>query len=248
MDNKKAFHFSFLGTVVLKSGENNVLLETRKATALLAYLCVTSRDHQREALETMFWGEHDQQSAQSNLRRNLSSLNKSIDGGLIVADREKVGIQPGSPNFVDCKIFHDKVEKARKHSHAENSICSNCIDELEEAVKLYQGDFLSGFNLQDCPEFDEWQFFQREGYKQELVWALEQLGDKYANSQEWEKAIKHVRHWVAQDRLNEKAQRKLIELYTQNGQRNAAIRQYEECQRILKNELGQELGKHTKDL
>ncbi|MRS04185.1 hypothetical protein EG832_13350, partial [bacterium] len=122
------------------------------------------------------------------------------------------------------------------------------MNELEEAVKLYQGDFLSGFNLQDCPEFDEWQFFQREGYKQELAWALEQLGDGYANIKEWEKAIKHVRHWVSQDRLNEKAQRKLIELYAQNGQRNAAIRQYEECQQILKNELGQEAGKQTKDL
>ena len=122
------------------------------------------------------------------------------------------------------------------------------MNELEEAVKLYEGDFLTSFNLQDCPEFDEWQFFQREGYKQEFAWVLEQLGNGYAILKEWEKAIKHVRHWVAQDRLNEKAQRKLIELYAQNGQRNAAIRQYEECQRILKNELGQELGKQTKDL
>ena len=113
MNNKKVFHFSFLGTVVLKSGENIVLLETRKATALLAYLCVTSQDHQREELETMFWGEHDQQSAQSNLRRNLSSLNKSLHGEMIFADREKVGLKPGSPIFVDCKIFHDIVERAR---------------------------------------------------------------------------------------------------------------------------------------
>ncbi len=248
MEDKKTFHVSFLGTVALKSGENSVLLETRKATALLAFLCVTGQDHRREALETMFWGEHDQQSAQSNLRRNLSSLNKSLHGEMIFADREKVGLKPGSPVLIDCKTFHDTVERARKHSHSENRICSSCMNELEEAINLYRGDFLSGFNLQDCPEFDEWQFFQREGFKQELAWALEQLGNGYAILKEWEKAIKHVRNWVSQDRLNESAQRKLIELYAQNGQRNAAIRQYEECQRILKNELGQELGKQTKNL
>ena len=46
---------------------------------------------------------------------------------------------------------------------------------FEKGVDLYNGDFLSGFALPDCPEFEEWAFFRREALRSRLVQALERL-------------------------------------------------------------------------
>ena len=117
--------------------------------------------------------------------------------------------------------------------------CEDCLDRLEQAVGLYRGEFLAGLNLPDCPEFDEWQYFQREGLKQELARSLEQLARGYASQAKWEMAIGHARRWVSLDRLNEPAQRTLMDLYNQSGQRSAAIRQYENLSQLLQEEFGQ---------
>ena len=75
-----------------------VKLEMRKALALLVYLRIAAHDHSRESLAALFWPEYDQQHAQSNLRRTLASLNKSLRIDLLEADREKIGLRkpPGS--------------------------------------------------------------------------------------------------------------------------------------------------------
>ena len=40
-----------------------VAVDTRKATALLAYLAVTGRSHAREALAALLWPEYDDEHA-----------------------------------------------------------------------------------------------------------------------------------------------------------------------------------------
>ena len=114
-----------------------------------------------------------------------------------------------------------------------------CLSNLEKAAALYRGDFFEGFNLKDCPEFDEWQFFQRESLRSKYAGTLEKLAAQYASSCDWEKAILHTRSWLALDRLHEPAQRMLMRNYLLSGQRSAALRQYEECERLLEQELGQ---------
>ncbi len=69
-----------------------VKLEMRKSLALLIYLRMVGRDCGREFLQALFWPEFDQKRAQANLRRALSSLNKSLQAPLIETDREKVGL------------------------------------------------------------------------------------------------------------------------------------------------------------
>ncbi|MCB0191760.1 MAG: tetratricopeptide repeat protein, partial [Anaerolineae bacterium] len=117
-------------------------------------------------------------------------------------------------------------------------ICADCVEALRAAVHLYNRDFLTGFTLRDCPEFDEWQFFQAESLRQELAAALERLVEGYSRHNQPELAIPHARRWVALDSLNEPAQRALIHLYDQAGQPAAALRQYEEYVDLLEKELG----------
>jgi hypothetical protein len=53
-----------------------------------------------------------------------------------------------------------------------------------------------------------------------------------------ETAIAYARRWLALDPLHEPAQRQLMRLYAWDGQQAAALRQYQECERILAEELG----------
>jgi non-specific serine/threonine protein kinase len=116
---------------------------------------------------------------------------------------------------------------------------------LEAAVALYTDDFMAGFSLKDCREYDEWQFFQREELRTGLTNALIQLSSHYGEAGEYETALRYAWRWLELDGLNEAAHRKLMVLYAQNGQRTAAFRQYRECVRILDTELDVAPGPET---
>jgi len=236
MEGIKAY---WLGIPIIKRDNNVINLETRKAAALLAYLGFSSPlPLSRENLATLFWPEFDQQHAYANLRRSLYSINHELGPDLIIANREDVMVNPSCLFWQDVNEFHLLLTNVKAHNH-ESSVCAECIDNLEKAVDLYRGSFLEGLNLRDSPEFDQWQYLQRESFFHDLASSLEQLVHAYVSLGEWEKGIKRARHWVSLDHLNENAQRTLIETYAQAGQRSAALHQFNEYTRILKDELDQ---------
>jgi LuxR family transcriptional regulator, maltose regulon positive regulatory protein len=237
--------FLWLGSPSIKCDNSVIHLETRKATALLAFLSLSTASPSRESLATLFWPEFDQTHALANLRRNLFSIKQLLGPEILVSSRENVGINPDSLVWQDVSEFRLLLETVKTHQHAEIFKCPECVHDLEKAVSLYRGDFLEGLNLRDCPEFDDWQYLEREGFRTDLASTLEKLAHAYSANGEWEKAILMSRQWVSLDRLNENAQRMLIQVYALSGQRSAALRQYEECTRWQQDELGQFSEKET---
>ena len=67
---------------------------------------------------------------------------------------------------------------------------------------------------------------------------MEKLATGLAGRQQWEAAIGHARRWSALDPLHEPAQRLLMQLHAWAGDRAAAVRQYQECVKVLQAELG----------
>ena len=113
------------------------------------------------------------------------------------------------------------------------------MEPLTRAVALYRDDFLAGFTLRDSVNFDDWQFFQTEDLCLEYTRVLERLIRCYSDAGQHESAIRHARRWPELDRLHEPAHRMLMQLYEWTGRRSAALRQYQECVRLLDDELGQ---------
>jgi len=224
-----------------------VKLETRKAAALLCYLSMTPGECQRELLATMFWPEGSQQKALANLRRTLSSLNASLPGW-IEAERGTLALKRNGKLWVDVDAFHQSLLDLHQHPHPEKEVCEECLPALEKTIEMVRGEFLEGLNLMDAPDFDNWQFFQRDGLRQEYADVLQRLSSARAERGQWEQAITFARRWVALDRLHEPARRALIALYARASQRMAALRQYEEFTRLLKEELGQEPEEETRQL
>ena len=215
-----------------------VTIQRRKVKALLIYLAVTGKQVHREMLATMLWPNNDQKRALGSLRRNLSELKRILDGEWLEIDRETVSLHHSANLWVDVIEFRQLLAQCQTHGHAKDAACPDCIAPLNEAIALYRDDFLSGLALPNCPEFDEWRFFQRESGRQMLTTALERLIDAYVDQGEFHQAIPHARRWLSLDPLHEPAHRRLMSLYALNGQNSAALRQYQLCVQSLQDEIG----------
>jgi DNA-binding SARP family transcriptional activator len=213
-------------------------VDTRKAVAMLAYLAVSGVSHRRESLAALLWPDYDQIHAMGALRRTLSSLRKALRGEFLEIKRETVGIHPLADWWLDVAEFHRLLNEGQSHGHARAQVCPRCILDLENALRLYRDHFMAGFTLRDSPEFDDWEFYQAESLRRELADVLERLVQGYAAQGNYDKAIGVARRQVSLDPLHEPAHRQLMQLYAQSGQHNAALRQYQECERILEEELG----------
>jgi predicted ATPase/DNA-binding SARP family transcriptional activator len=228
-----------LGAPRIEIDEVPIVVDRRKATALLIYLALTRQFHQRDTLATLFWPDQSQKLARGNLRRTLSGLNQALDREWLELDHEKnVALKQHESLWIDVVSFQGLLEQRQRHDHAQNKVCSACLPLLAEAVTLYRGDFLTGFTLQDSPDFDDWQLFQTERLRQALAEALAHLVQGYAGQGEFKTALAYAQRWLSLDPLHEPAHRALIELYAQAGDRAAALRQYQACTHFLQEELG----------
>ena len=228
-----------------------VSVRRRKAVALLAYLAVTGQGYSRDALATLLWPEHDQQRARANLRVALATLNRAIGEGWLQVDRENIQLDaradqpPDSTLWLDVSAFRHHVAVCRAHNDPLEETCPSCLSSLAEAVGIYRDHFLAGFTLRDSPAFDEWQFFESESMRSELVYAIERLARAYSQEGAYETALPYARRWLALDPLHEPAHRLLMQLYAWSGQQAAALRQYGECERMLGEEMGVGPGEET---
>ena len=239
-----------LGTPRIELQDKPVHFPRRKAFALLAYLATTNRPHSRDSLATMFWPQYDQSKARANLRRELSRVKTALDEELFSSDREQVVLNPGLDCWIDSTTFQSRYTTAREllsnqtgDSRVEE--ISTIMAEVQECAGMYSGDFMAGFSLPDCPQFDEWQFFERESLQRLLNAALQNLILWKISLGEYEAAINYSRQVLSFDDLSEQAHRQLMQLYAWSGQRASAIRQYELCANLIKAEIGVELEEET---
>jgi DNA-binding SARP family transcriptional activator/predicted ATPase len=217
----------FLGPPRIERGGQIVEVDTRKATALLAYLALSGERPSRDFLAAFLWPEFDDSRAKAALRRTLSALKAAVGEGVIYATREQIGLEPDVA-WCDVVVFHQFVDQG----------------ELTAAVSLYRDDFLTGFSLRDSISFDDWQQLQQENLRRELAQALAKLSQTTAG----ETAVAYARRWCLLDPLLEEAHRRLMQLYAANGRHADALRQYRECVRILDEELGVSPLPETTDL
>lgn len=104
------------------------------------------------------------------------------------------------------------------------------MQKLEATEAMYSDVFL--------PEIDtEWSIIFREKIRSKYIVLLELLLTVELENDRWISAIRWAETLIRRDPLYEKAHRALIQCYYLSGERALAIRQYEKCARILREEL-----------
>ena len=213
---------ALLGPPVVRRDGTPVTFDTRKATALLALLAVTGREHSREHLADLLWPDADSARGRASLRRTLSVTAAVMGDGLVIS-RSAVTLATGLVQ-VDVRDFETLIAQPDSAS-------------LERAAQLYRDDFLAGFTLRDCPDFEEWQVSVSEELRQSLARALQRLVAACIADGQLERAAGHARRWLQLDPLHEPAHQAIIRLHGWAGERSAAMRQYRSLVRVLDRDL-----------
>ena len=122
------------------------LLALRKGLGLISYLADARAPVGRDHMASLLWPEADVEAARSRLRRTLHKIRVAFTVDVIEADRTSIALAPSI--------------EARIDAHAFEAAC--VAGELNEALRLYAGDFLQGLSIEGCAAFEEWAFFRRE--------------------------------------------------------------------------------------
>jgi DNA-binding SARP family transcriptional activator len=205
--------------------------ESRKAMALLCYLAVQVHPISRSYLANLFWGDKPEGRGRGNLSRVLHNLSTLLPGCL-QADRHTVQFRRRPKFWLDVDAFDELAG-------------SSAVDSLAKAFELYRGDFLAGFHLDDCPEFETWLVVERERWHQRAAQVLQKLLDHYSRGGEYERGLGFAARLLELDPWREEAHRQMMFLLAQSGQRSAALAQFETCRHILAEELGVEPATET---
>lgn len=212
---------ALLGAPSIEVGRKRIETDTRKATALLAYLAVSEQPQRRATLAALLWPDNDEQKGRGALRRTLSVLRTALGDRWLDTEGETIGLQRTGVR-IDVAEFRRALREGR----------------LTDAVTLYRGDFLQGFSLRDSSEFDDWQARQSDALRADYADALSRLATDAERAGDLAAAIAHAKRRLALDPLHEPGHRDLIRLYARSGDRTAALRQYREATRLLDQELG----------
>jgi DNA-binding SARP family transcriptional activator len=204
-----------------------------KMRALLGYLVMErEREHSREMLANLLWDDKDAAIARDNLRRTLLKLRKALEpaSGPILFSATKHTIRFIPNAYIDALDFTDQAAAAPENSGTDRY-------REERLIALYRGEFLSGLSLPGCPDFEDWLKIQRETLRRRALALLEQLSNRYAQIDDYGKALQFALRLTEMEPWDESAHRKAMRFYALNGQNSAALQQYETCCRLLKTEL-----------
>ncbi len=214
-----------------------VPLSTKKATALLAYLALHPGQAQaRPKLAALLWGDRSEAQARDSLRQALSLLRKALSHAHprpLMAHEDAISFEPLALN-TDAIVFEDLVAQPGAES-------------LEQAIGLYRGEFLEGFQV-SAPEFESWATAERQRFRELALEAMAKLLDHHLSEGAIERGIHIAARLLAADPLQERVHRTLMELYCRQGRHGAALRQYRTCAELLSKELGIEPDARTKAL
>ncbi len=223
-----------------------------KGWALLAYLIMEPGTPQtRERLAKTFWPNHPADAARNNLRQVLLILQRALceqeaPHPCLIADRNSIHFNP------DCRHRFDVLEFIRDASQCTANLspsgCESCLGQMDAVAALYQGEFMAGICLADCPDFEEWLEIQRERLRRHALVLLDRLSNCYETFGATAKALSAALRYTELEPWNEEGQRRCIRLLALNGQRATAIDFYESCRRTLKQELDVQPEVATKKL
>ena len=223
------FRLETLGTLVLRGpGESTLVADhgqQGRRLALLAVLAASGeRGMSRDRLLLLFWPEASQQRARHALEQMLYKARKSL-GEPVFAGVNPLRLDPA---FVTSDV--GDFEQARRAGH------------LEVAVGHYHGPFLEGFYLSDAPEFSHWVTSERARLEADYTRALERLAQTAEDAADHEAAVRWRSKLCEVDSLSSRHAIGLIRALANAGDHAAALRQAEQYERLVEQELSTGAG------
>jgi DNA-binding SARP family transcriptional activator len=181
----------------------------------------------------LFWGDSPDAVARKHLRDTLWRIRQVLRSAgrsilqLRVQDGS-VACEVGDACWLDTREFESLLGGAR--TRVPEAMTQADAHPLEEALALFRGDLLEEV-------YDDWCVYDRERLRGLAVDAMQQLMMYHLHRHEWGLALQRGLRLLAVDPLHEDVHRTVMRCYACSGNRGAALRQFQTCTRLLREEL-----------
>jgi DNA-binding SARP family transcriptional activator len=218
--------------------------EAHKTQELFCYLLL-HRDKPvfREHLASVLWPDTTTPQSKKKLRQALWHLqsalgtqNEPVHDRLLWVEPERVQMNAEADFWLDIVPFEKTFDLVQ--SIPGQDLNTGQVQALQEAVQLYQGPL-----LEDC--YEDWCLNERERLQNMYLAMLNKLMGYYEAHHDYEPALLYGARILSYDKAHERTHFRLMRLHYLNGNRAAAIRQYEQCAAALEEELGVKPSKRT---
>ena len=234
-----ALQLELLGDFRIRSESGELVsITAKKSQAMLAYLAVRpTQQVSRDKMSALLWSSTAPEQARQSLRQTLSTLRKELAG----ISSKRILFEQGDFLGLDAANVHvDVVE-------FESLVQNGSAEALDPATRLYTGDFLEGFEL-DEEKFDQWVIAERDRLHRLALRAHTQLVEQLTRSGSIDEAVAAAQQSLRIDPLQEPMHRTLMRLYVKSGDLMNALQQYDACAKVLRRELGIEPDAETRGL
>ena len=165
----------------------------------------------------MLWGDRTEERAAACLRSAIWRTSSGTGSQVLDAGRSRIRLHPS----VDVD-----VQEATTAAHLQLAGSAPPVD-----PRVLSGELLPGW-------YDDWVLVERERLRQLCFEAMEQMAQSLLDAGQVSLAIEAALGVVAAEPLRESAHRVLIDAHVIAGNRAEALRQFERCRTILRDELG----------
>jgi predicted ATPase/DNA-binding SARP family transcriptional activator len=200
-----------------------------KPKELLFYLlCHPPRS--KEQIGLVFWPDASPEQLRGSLRATLYRLRQALGRPEWIRFEDgRYGFNRSLDYWFDVEAFTAHLAQAKQ---VQTSNPEQALHHLDQAVQLYQGDFLAELAA------DEWCWSRREELREQWLAARLDLGQLYMAQGRYREAADSYRQTLTHDNLLEAAHRQLIRCYARLGERRRAVHHYQTLVNLLRDELG----------
>lgn len=178
----------------------------------------------KEKTLEIFWPKKPMEAASKIFNTTTWRLRRIIPDCLINANG-LYSVRPELYSHYDVARFEKWIERAQ----ATQGVTER-IKAYQAAVDLYQGDF-----LEEC--YSDWAMSIRTRLRQKYLNALVALAQSYERHGDVNKAMEYYQTLLGKDRDREEIYRAVMWLQFKQGDRVAAVRTYQRCAQVLRDEL-----------
>ena len=198
----------------------------RKEQALLAYVAMNAKVHQRTTIATLFWGNDADKRALSNLRDLLPNLRRQCGTHLTITHRT-IAFNRLAPYSLDVEDFQRGLQEEAPFDPIAR----------RATLGLYRGEFLADLLVRDAPEFEHWLLLQRQQLKLLTEQGWQRLLDYYIAQGDIALGVSAAKQLLEFEPWQESVHQQYMLLLARSGQRSNALAHYAVLQRTLATEL-----------
>ena len=224
------------GGINLKVDDNEIIgFVSSKAEALFVLLAHTQQPQRREYLAEMLWPGRSQKQSAANLRVLLSNLRKVVPEFVNIS-RNFVAFNLDADYWLDTRTF---LEQFSPQSDG------GSFRKQWEALQLYRGRFLEGYQLRDGQGFHTWLIEEQTQIHRLVLQRSEQFIDHLQKQGRHDDVLSWTGRLLHIDPLYERFYRQAMQSYAYLGQYDDVQATYARCQKVLAEQLGVEPDQET---